>query len=571
MTSTRRGPLVRGFGIAAALAVAVTGLVTSTCSADASTAAGRAATVGVSTATAAPGTGTGYLGTRGNQIVDSTGASVRLTGLNWFGMETDNHTFHGLWANVTWTSMMDQMARLGYNTIRVPFTGDSLVSGAQATGVNGHVNADLVGLSPIQILDKVVDYAGRLGMRIILDRHRPSAAGQTALWYTPAVSEASEIADWKMLAAHYAGNPTVAGADLFNEPHAEGTSPEGTGSCWGCGDAARDWRLAAQRIGNQVLATNPHWLILVEGVSCLDGSVPNAWDGIAHDPMTCDWWGGNLAGVAQHPVQLDVAHQLVYSAHDYGVAVYDHQDWFDTTKHPDFPANLPAVWDHFWGYIYKQNIAPVLVGEFGSTLKDPRDTRWMTALVAYLGTGASGMSFTYWSWNPDSGDTGGIVGDDWSTVNQAKQAILAPALVPPVAAGAPTSTPTSPPTSTPTATASPTASSTPTATPTATPGACTATVGFTNTWPSGFQAAITARNGGSTLSPWVVRFTVPAGVTIASGWNGTFSQSGTTVTVTAPTYNASLAPGATASIGFTANGTSSPAPSGVTLNGATCS
>src|SRR5690242_16229473 len=80
---------------------------------------------------AAAGTGTGYLHTSGNKIVDSTGAPVRLTGLNWFGMETDNHTFHGLWAgrNATWRMQIDHMAQLGFNTIRVPFTGDSLRSG----------------------------------------------------------------------------------------------------------------------------------------------------------------------------------------------------------------------------------------------------------------------------------------------------------------------------------------------------------------------------------------------------------------------------------------------------------
>lgn len=556
MTSTRHRLIVRACSAATALALAVTGLV--------------ALSVGSASA-ATGGTGTGYLSTKGSQIIDSTGATVRLTGINWFGMETDNKTFHGLWANVTWKSMVDQMAQMGFNTIRVPFSGDALKSGAAATGINDYVNPDLVGLSPLQVLDKVVEYAGQKGMRILLDRHRPSSAGQTPLWYTSTVSEASMIADWQLLAKRYAGNPTVIGGDLFNEPHAEGTAPNGTGACWGCGDTARDWRLAAQRIGNAVLSANPNWLIVVEGVSCPSGATTNQWDSIPDDPLECGWWGGNLSQAGTYPVQLSASNKLVYSPHDYGISVYDHQDWFDITKHPDFPANLPAVWDHFWGYIYKQNIAPVLVGEFGSTLADPRDTQWMKALVAYLGTGSSGMSFTYWSWNPDSGDTGGIVGDDWATVNQAKQAILAPALVPPVAVGTSTSTP--PATATPTPSATPTATPTPTpsATPTATTGACTATVQLTNTWPTGFQAAITAKNGGSTLSPWVVRFTVPAGVTIASGWNGTFTQSGTTVTVTAPAYNAALAPGATAGIGFTANGTSSPAPGGVTLNGTTCS
>ncbi|MEK8107492.1 hypothetical protein NKG94_24535 [Micromonospora sp. M12] len=60
-----------------------------------------AAAVGSSPAVAA-GTGTGYLHTNGNQIVDSTGATVRLTGINWFGMETDNKTFHGLWSSNPW-------------------------------------------------------------------------------------------------------------------------------------------------------------------------------------------------------------------------------------------------------------------------------------------------------------------------------------------------------------------------------------------------------------------------------------------------------------------------------------
>ena len=137
-------------------------------------------------AAATGGTGTGYLHTSGNKIVDSTGATVRLTGINWFGMETDNKTFHGLWSSNPWRSQLDTMARLGYNTLRIPFSDDALKPGAPATSINSYTNPDLVGLSPLQILDKVIDYAGSKGMRIILDRHRPTAAGQTALWYTSA-------------------------------------------------------------------------------------------------------------------------------------------------------------------------------------------------------------------------------------------------------------------------------------------------------------------------------------------------------------------------------------------------
>src|SRR3954468_18601349 len=119
---------------------------------------------------AAGGTGTGYLHTSGNKIVDSTGATVRLTGINWFGMETDNKTFHGLWSSNPWKSQLDTMARLGYNTLRIPFSDDALKAGATASGINDFVNPDLVGLSPLQILDQVIGYAGTKGMRVILDR-----------------------------------------------------------------------------------------------------------------------------------------------------------------------------------------------------------------------------------------------------------------------------------------------------------------------------------------------------------------------------------------------------------------
>ncbi|MET0496610.1 MAG: cellulase family glycosylhydrolase, partial [Actinoplanes sp.] len=463
--------------VAAALAVTAGCLVAATV-----TAAPAAAATG--------GTGTGYLHTRGNQIIDSTGATVRLTGINWFGMETDNKTFHGLWSSNPWRSQLDTMARLGYNTLRVPFSDDALKAGAVASGVNDYVNPDLVGLSPVQILDKVVDYAGVKGMRIILDRHRPTAAGQTALWYTAAVPESTWIADWQALARRYAGNPTVIGADLHNEPHAEGTNPAATGACWGCGDTARDWRLAAERAGNAILAVQPNWLIFVEGVSCPSGGLSNVWDNDPSNDEDCGWWGGNLSKAGQFPVRLSVADRLVYSPHEYATSVY-HQAWFDD---PSYPANMPAIWDRYWGYLYKQNIAPIMIGEFGTTLQNDVDRVWLQSLLAYTGTGTTGMSFTYWSWNPNSGDTGGIANDDWTTINTAKQAIIQPYLIAPVPASG--GQPSSPP------------PSTPPGTPPA--GGCTATYHQDNAWQGGFQGSLTVRNtGGTAVNPWTATWSWP--------------------------------------------------------------
>jgi endoglucanase len=513
------------------------------------------------TASAATGgTGTGYLHTSGNKIVDSTGATVRLTGLNWFGMETDNKTFHGLWAGNPWRNMIDQMASLGYNTVRIPFSDDALKSNAIATSINTNTNPDLVGLSPLQILDQVINYMGTKGMRVILDRHRPTTAQQTALWYTSAVPESTWIADWQMLARRYAGNTTVIGADLHNEPHAEGTKPNSTGACWGCGDQARDWRLAAERAGNAILSVQPNWLIFVEGVSCPSGGENNVWDNDTTNDENCGWWGGNLSKAGAQPVELSVANRVVYSPHEYATSVY-HQTWFDD---PSYPANMPAIWDNYWGYLYKQNIAPIMVGEFGTTLQSDIDKVWLQNLMAYMGSGVNGMSFTYWSWNPDSGDTGGIVGDDWTTVNQAKQSILQPYLIAPVPNGGGTTT--TPPGGGGTTTPPGGGGTTPPAT-----GACTATYKQDNAWQGGFQGSLTVKNSGSAaVNPWQVTWTWPSGVTLGSGWNATVTQSGTTVTAAGPSYASALAAGGSVTIGFTANGTAS-APASVKLGSAGCS
>jgi endoglucanase len=347
--------------------------------------------------------GVGFYHTSGNLILDSNNQPVRMAGVNWFGFETANFTVHGLWTR-DYRDMMNQMKSLGYNTIRLPYTNQDFLPGTQANSIDfsSGKNADLQGLNPLGIMDKIVAYAGQIGLKIYLDRHRPDSSQQTALWYTAAVPESKWISDWQMLATHYAGNTTIIGADLHNEPH----DP----ACWGCGDTTLDWRLAAERAGNAILAINPNWLIIVEGVQTAGGA--------------SYWWGGNLRNAGAQPVVLNVPNRVVYSPHDYQLDVAN-QTWFSD---PTYPANLPPLWGATWGYLRVQNIAPVLLGEFGSRLDDTSDQQWFSTMINYLGStsanGANDFSWTWWSWNPNSGDTGGILADDWLTVNANKDTPL---------------------------------------------------------------------------------------------------------------------------------------------------
>jgi endoglucanase len=340
--------------------------------------------------------GNGPLRCVGANLVDQAGQDVDLTGVNWFGLETGTFCPHGLWAR-NWQDMLDQIVQTGFNTLRLPYSNQLFEAASTPNGIDFTKNADLRGLTGLEIMDRIILGAGQRGLKVILDRHRPDAYAQSPLWYTDHVSEERWIADWVMLARRYRSEPSVIGADLHNEPHGPAT--------WGDGNMTTDWRLAAERAGNAILAANPDWLIVVEGI-----------ERFADDWY---WWGGNLLGARHFPVRLMRPDKLVYSAHDYGPGVSG-QAWFSA---PTFPNNLPDVWQTHWAYLRQDGIAPVWLGEFGgrSMGTDPEGV-WQRRLVAFLKQ--QGISYAYWAWNPNSGDTGGILEPDWQTVDQTKLHIL---------------------------------------------------------------------------------------------------------------------------------------------------
>ena len=102
---------------------------------------------------------------------------------------------HGLWAQ-DYHTIINDIKSLGYNTIRIPFSNQMVETpvvpqNLSFQGNNGPINTDLKGLTSIQILDKIVSYAGQDSLKVILDDHRSEAgnsAEQNGLWYTSAFS-----------------------------------------------------------------------------------------------------------------------------------------------------------------------------------------------------------------------------------------------------------------------------------------------------------------------------------------------------------------------------------------------
>ncbi|TDE08808.1 cellulose binding domain-containing protein, partial [Actinomadura sp. 6K520] len=93
----------------------------------------------------------------------------------------------------------------------------------------------------------------------------------------------------------------------------------------------------------------------------------------------------------------------------------------------------------------------------------------------------------------------------------------------------------------------------------------------TDDWGTGFTAALTITNLGSSVDAWTLTYTYAGNQRLASGWNGRWSQSGGTVTVSNESWNGSLATGAAVQVGaqFAYTGTNT-APSGFALNGMEC-
>lgn len=346
------------------------------------------------------------LATRGGEIVDRAGRPVVLRGISWFGMETETHVPHGIWAR-DYSEMLAQIRGTGFNLIRVPFSVNAVRS-AKVSGIDFSkgANAALQGLTPLEVLDRIVAEAGRLGLLVLLDCHRLDDSKIPELWYDDAFSEQDWLDCWRLMATRYGKAANVIGADIKNEPH-------GIAS-WGTGDPKTDFRLAAERCGDAIHAVAPHWLIVVEGV---EKNVPG-------QQLPGHWWGGNLEGARRFPVRLKLPQRLVYSPHEYGPGVHQ-AEWF---RDPAFPANLPERWDKGFYFLVREQIAPVLVGEFGGRETDPDTPEgvWQRAFVEFLRE--KQLGFIYWSWNPNSGDTGGLVADDWRTLVEPKRALLAPLL-----------------------------------------------------------------------------------------------------------------------------------------------
>ena len=313
------------------------------------------------------------------------GQRVVLKGINWFGMETETRAPHGLWTSRTLDSFLAQIDDLGFNAIRLPLSPETIRPGYPVDGY-----ATPYAATGREMLRVVLEAAEGYGLDVLLDLHRinPNSDALPGRFDVDGYTTADWIADLTSLAELAGDYDNVIGIDLLNEPYA---------LTWS------QWSGYASQAGQAILDVNPDLLVFVEGVG---NASPTGGYGAN--------WGGNLYEAG--PIAGIPASKLVFSPHAYGPSVAA-QGYFND---PSFPANMPGIWDTLFGHLFGDYA--VVPGEFGGTYVGA-DATWQDAFADYLvDRGADG--YFYWSLNPNSGDTGGILADDWTTLVQPKIDLL---------------------------------------------------------------------------------------------------------------------------------------------------
>lgn len=380
--------------------------------------------------------GDDWLHVKGNQIVDSAGNPVWLTGTNWFGFNTGTGVFDGVWS-CNMKEAFQSMADRGINFLRIPVSTQILYewkSGkSPAANVNDFVNPELEGMNSLELFETAVSNCKEVGIKIMVDVHSPhtNAMGHIhPLWYNGTYTTDMWISTLEWLAEKYKNDDTILAFDLQNEPHGNpgyNDPSEVEMAIWDDSTDKTNWKYAAEQCAKKVLEVNPNLLIMIEGIEVYpkEGYDFTAVDSFGQESKYhCSWWGGNLRGVKDKPIDLGTHQdQLVYSPHDYGPMVFK-QPWFyeGFTKESVYE----DCWKDNWAFIHEENIAPLLLGEWGGFMDGGDNQKWMEALRDYIVENK--IHHTFWCFNANSGDTGGLVMHDFSTWDEEKYALLKPAL-----------------------------------------------------------------------------------------------------------------------------------------------
>ncbi|NDE16183.1 hypothetical protein EBZ80_14750 [bacterium] len=308
--------------------------------------------------------------------------TFRLKGINWFGYEGGCNIVGGLQYH-DMDFYLDQLQELQYNALRIPFGYETVLNWEQPplSSCLSPPNEALFGnMSVRDTMHVLFQKAADRHMVILLDFHT-IAYEVTQYPWTGDITRDLIMDTWKQVIWEFSPYENLLGVDVKNEPHGNIT--------WDV------WGAFLLTFVDTVTRECPHFngLIFVGGIQ-----------------ESLSVWGGGFTSMGRTLNPILPRPSLVFSPHIYGYSIRGQVALEDTYM----------LLDHWFGFLLRRFPNPVVVGEIGGWAVN-QDRQWHTLLQHYL-VRRNITDVFYWCLNPDSHDTGGLLLDDWTTMDAFKVA-----------------------------------------------------------------------------------------------------------------------------------------------------
>jgi len=437
--------------------------------------------------------------------------SVPYRGVNLAGAEFaadvwGNGTFPGSnGSNYIYPSASeaDYYMAKGMNTFRIPFRWERL----QRT-LNGSFDA-----GESSLLTNLVNGLTAKGAYVIIDPHNYGRY-MTNIIGSAAVTNANFADFWTKLANLFKSNSKVIFA-VMNEPH-DMTS-------------TADWVTSANAAISAIRSTGATQLVLVQGYH---------WSG-AHA-----WSRSDIYGTANAVAMLDIrdpGNNFAYEAHQYLDA-----DYSGTSDQCQSTTIGSQSLQNFTDWLKANNFRG-FVSEFGGGRNDTCYAAIKDEVAHIMNNPSVYLGWTYWSGGPWWGDYI-LTLEPSNGVDRPQMASLTPYLTPATGTGGSSSTGGA------TSTGGTAAGGSSSGGSTSITGV-TGSLSLTNDWGSGYCASVTISNGSSsTVTSWTAVIELNQAA-LQNLWSGTYTVSGSRLTVKPADFNGTISPGSSVNFGYCANGT----------------
>ncbi|MGD9154161.1 MAG: cellulase family glycosylhydrolase [Bacillota bacterium] len=475
-----------------------------------------------------------------------TGMRINMTALQivsemkigWnLGNTMDTGGAETAWGNpVTTHAMIDKIKQQGFNTLRIPTTWNNHFGGAPNYTIDPAF---------LDRVEQIANYAFDNNMYVIINVHHDNSWARPTYADLPTV-KTKLTAIWTQVANRFKNYGDYLIFETLNEPRLEGSPEEWTGGTAEGRDCVNQENLAA-----------------VNAIRATGGNNATRF-------LMCPTYA---AATYQSTLDAYVVpnndSRVIVSLHSYAPYTFAMQypgvsSWgTDADK-----ASLNAEFDMLYNKFVKNGRA-VVIGESGTTNKNNTSVRVAHAEYYYRALKARQITGIWWDNNESA-----VGGENFGIFNRSALTWYFPEIANAVIRGAgggsvntptPTVTPTQTATSTPTVTINPT--------PTATQTSVGCSVSYSqNDWGSGATVSITIKNNDSaTINGWSLGWTFSGNQKITNLWNGSYTQSGTAVTVKNVSYNSAIPVKGSVTFGFNISYSGANAkPAGFTLNGMAC-